>query len=219
MQTTLITTLLSLFFFSASIEAVTTETDASHLTTLSRKSTCCPTQGPPGPAGPSGPAGATGATGATGSTGPVGPPGPAAVLEYAYYYTQTPAVTALPGATIPMTTLDSNHSGWSAPVSGAVTIPAGKGGVYLISYQALLSLANLGVGIKVSAGPVISGSVYNTFGVNQRISGQVIQNLVAGDTVALVNAMVATSETTSTPAGTYLEAPVICSMTFLKLAD
>ena len=117
-----------------------------------------------------------------------------------------------------MTILDAEQAGgFVAPVAGAVVIPSG--GVYYISYEATLNAASVGVGIEVNAGGVLAGSVTSTFAANQRILGSIIVRLSTGDTVQLVNAAAATAITTSTPTGTFLSAPIICSLTFIKLAN
>lgn len=209
---TLIT--FSLFYFLLPVHLSAQEHQISIPQRLTSKD-CCPIQGPPGLPGPAGP---TGPTGPIGPTGPEGPIGPTPILDYAYYYTITSQAAIPAGGTVNMTTLHPEQSGgFVAPVAGQVLIPVS--GVYLISFQGTVTANNVGMGISVNGGLVIAGSVTGSFGTNQRLLGSIILRLDAGDLVRLTNAMVATAISTPVSGGIYQSAPIVCSLTFLRLAD
>lgn len=189
-------------------------------------------QGPQGLTGPEGPQGAVGLTGPQGIQGPTGPVGltgptgiagiqgiTGVVAGYAYVRTETQIAGTgiLPGAPIPIETLEAHSDGFIVS-DGGVTVP--KKGIYLIYYQ-VLSLNAGSTAINTSLHGISPVSIFSSPLDHDYCTGSAIVELSAGEFVTIVNNNLTENFFTEAPQNqtTYRNKPSPVAMTILILSE
>lgn len=171
-------------------------------------------EGPVGPAGPTGAQGPAGTAGSTGATGATGATGSSLLLNgYAFYLASAGQLNIIAGNQVLLQVMEIQSGGFSLTGGGA-TVPAT--GTYQIYYQVTPDAGNVALILSGStSGTIIPSSFGNDSSGNAMIAGSVITQLVAGETVSIINNSATTFNTTTTPAATLPTIPV--QMTILWL--